>query len=110
MGASAAPNMTVSFPCADALRLMLRIQPRSFQAAARRPSPGLATGARWLVQDANSRELANIPLALTAFTLLTTGVIIICWGMAVTSAWLTAAGFLLTMPGGLSRGWTIGDN
>src|SRR5437773_10398517 len=45
MGASAAPNMTLSLPCADALRLMLRIQPRSFQAAARRPSPGLATGA-----------------------------------------------------------------
>jgi hypothetical protein len=73
-------------------------------------SHSAATWAHRFADDANSSNLVKFPFAFTAFTLLMTGLITICCGMAVISAWLTVVGFLLTLAGGVMHGWSLCDD
>jgi hypothetical protein len=73
-------------------------------------SHSAGTWARRLAGDANSSNLVNFPFAFTAFTLLTAGLITICCGMAVMSAWLTVVGFLLTLTGTGLYGGSLSDD
>ncbi len=74
------------------------------------PSHSGATWTNRIARDADSSNLVNFPFAFIAFTLSTVGVVTICWGMAVISAWLTAMGFLLTLGGVGLCGGSVSDN
>ena len=64
----------------------------------------------WLGSDENGSHLVNFPFAFTVFMILTTGLIVIGWGIIVTSAWLTVAGFPITLAGCGLYGWSLYDD
>ena len=64
----------------------------------------------WLGIDDNGSHLVNFPFAFTVFTILTTGLTMVGWGITVTSAWLTVVGFLITLLGCALYGWSLFDD
>src|SRR5262249_46871466 len=59
-----------------------------------------------IAHDENSSQLVNFPYAITTFAILGMGVLATCCGLIGTCAWLAAAGFILTLAGGGSYGWS----
>jgi hypothetical protein len=68
------------------------------------------TSSRWLGSDDNGSHLVNFPFAFTVFMIMTTGLIVVGWGITVTAAWLTVVGFLITLLGCALYGWSLYDD
>jgi len=68
------------------------------------------TSSRWLGGDENGSHLVSFPFAFTVFMILTTGLIVVGWDIIVTSAWLTVAGFLITLLGCALYGRSLYDD
>jgi len=75
--------------------------------AATTPALQRTTSSHWVGSDENGSHLVNFPFAFTVFMILTTGLIVVGWGITVTSAWLTAVGFLITLLGCALYGWSL---
>jgi len=55
-------------------------------------------------------NLVNFPFAFTVFMILTTGLIVVGWGITVTSTLLTVVGFFITLLGCALYGWSLYDD
>jgi hypothetical protein len=62
-----------------------------------------------LVRDSHGAHLENFPFAIMMFAVLLTGVTAVVWGILLTSAWLAAIGFSLTLVGCALYGWSLYD-
>jgi len=68
------------------------------------------TSSRWLGSDDDGSHLVNFPFAFTVSMIMTTGLIVVGWGITVTAAWLTVVGFLITLLGCALYGWSLYDD
>jgi hypothetical protein len=62
-----------------------------------------------LVRDPHGAHLENFPFAFMKFAILMTGVTATLWGILLTSAWLAAIGFSITLAGCALYGWSLYD-
>lgn len=63
-----------------------------------------------LAEDAHGSHLVNFPFAFTVFIILTTGLVAVGLGIAVTNAWLAGVGFLTALVGCFLYGWSLHDD
>jgi hypothetical protein len=63
-----------------------------------------------LAEDANGSHLVNFPFAFTVYMILTTGSLVVGFGIIVTNAWLAGVGFLITLAGCFLHGWSLHDD